>query len=1389
MNLRPKTIRRLTILLVAVLLLVGSVIGLMVLDRQKQQKELARRRAEGLAAFERNDYPATLEHLKRYIGHKDVKPDPDAIFAFAKARMNIELPKQAHVKESIMHLRNYVELRPDDLAAKHLLLELYPRARYLEEARDLADEVLAKDPNDLKALKAKAITENALDRPNEALAAAMKVNELAPEDLESQQITLHLMQRARHTPEQIAAHADQLLAKHPNDPKFELLKALALQPLNKPQEMVAMLRQAASRPPPDPQFVRGLVRLLEQAGLFSDAHKYLERLLETQQDPAVLEVLAMRLWQEGRYDELLNRLNNLEAATASADLLGLKALSLFQVGRSPEEAQAVLGDLDSRKSDPAAQTWAAGLRTRFVEKPSDPRDLVQKYTDALSKGADNGVIHYMLGEAYQAMGEAGQAVDAWEDAARAQPSWSLPYVQIARVLTATGRYTPALEAAREAFRRAPGQGLASIALAHAWFGKVGESPDLPEAKKLFDFLSQIQSSTAPAGEPETLPAYVTIAARLGKKDEAATAIARALDHPERYDANALLRLSNAARAAGLDEAAMKVGTAMQSLKVESPEVALARALSLHSAGKTQDGLALLNDLSTRTGTTEAQLALARYHDATGDSSALAAWATLADANPQNLQVQSLALESPSRTKDRAFWLRTIERARSLTSDQATLWRMEKARYVLSDPHQRKDAREMADTLVMLKELTQASPDLVEPRVLLATALETASQPNPVGAIEQLRVAYELKPSDAAIGMRLYHLLRQQGRLDEAASHLERLSRNPRLDGQSRLQIAALAADQGQTDRAIELLRAAKDDDNAQQRDVLLARILARRGQFDEASAVYSKYESTEAPTQALVQAAADFFATRGQSETATKFLAMLDRMQLRPGMRELILAGYEDAHGSGQRATELYAQAAAAAPSDPFVWQQKAIFELRQGNHADAIASAEQGLKHAPDDLNLQKIKANAQVLASGAGKVDLEPLIAAMSRDAQNAWSVEAIRALEAAREQKLGDEETLARLRPVADRYPQALPLQVLLARSYLTLGQTAEAAALADRALGAFPSDPQAAKLATQVYEVMGEPNRWLAAAQKWRSLSHENPVDADASIAAAMLAKGDAAAALKTLAPYVSQIEQDPAKHVGLTTAYAAARVKLGKPEVAQDLVRPLIGSSPQWRRAWFDLALAHSSGGGAAEWLNQIESQVPTDEHATLARAWFGVWSRHRYDKALPKAKALLQPLADSGKARVADLRQLAYINQALGDMAGAEQAFRMIVEREPTQSDALNNTAYLMLMRNGDLQEARQLSERAVTNSPKVASYHDTLARIHDKLGNSAAAHKSFDAALALDAMYLDALVGKADLLLRDGNAETARDLLPQIDKAVKQGGPVASDLQVQLDHVRAAIE
>jgi Flp pilus assembly protein TadD len=64
----------------------------------------------------------------------------------------------------------------------------------------------------------------------------------------------------------------------------------------------------------------------------------------------------------------------------------------------------------------------------------------------------------------------------------------------------------------------------------------------------------------------------------------------------------------------------------------------------------------------------------------------------------------------------------------------------------------------------------------------------------------------------------------------------------------------------------------------------------------------------------------------------------------------------------------------------------------------------------------------------------------------------------------------------------------------------------------------------------------------------------------------------------------------------------------------------------------------------------------------------------------------------------------------MGDVDGAEQAFRTALEKNAREPEALNNLAWILADKRGSYQEALELAERAVAARPNDANFRDTLA-------------------------------------------------------------------------------
>jgi tetratricopeptide (TPR) repeat protein len=588
MNLHPKTVHRVMVLIVGAGLIVATLVGVYVVRQRQIAAKYVVYRQAGMAAFAQEDYAAALKQLKQYIGKH--RTDRDALYAYATSRSRVEEPDGRHLTEGIKAFQMLRDLEPDSKRVQRALLELYTRAYYNTEAIDLADKALAKEPDDVEALRAKAIALERLRRFDEAVAVSEHLNDVAPTNLEGQQLTYRLYQRTDKPAKEVIARAEAMRARYPDDPRFELLLAIAYGQSGDAEKARALLRDSAKRTPPDdPQFVRLLSMVLDRNRMFDESKDLLERAVAERNDPKLLAILVQRLWQNGYAKEAAERLKDLDPKSQASDgeLLALRALALFELKRA-DEAMPIVEALASRTSDSEAQAWSTALATRYAKDAPEPREAIAQYRTALTRDPDNGVIRYMVGEAYERLGESEPALAAWRTAAELLPSWSKPAEKMARALAATGRTEEALMQAIAARRSAPHELSPAITYVVVSFKHLGQSNDPAKVDELLKLCESINA--AQPNEPETLPIRIALLARKGKRDEAIHAARSVLSATTRPSSLTLLRLASISRTEKLGLEPEISSLIEQGHEPLTPALALARASELAAGGKVEQGL-------------------------------------------------------------------------------------------------------------------------------------------------------------------------------------------------------------------------------------------------------------------------------------------------------------------------------------------------------------------------------------------------------------------------------------------------------------------------------------------------------------------------------------------------------------------------------------------------------------------------------------------------------------------------------------------------------------------------------------------------------------------------------------------------------------------------------
>lgn len=1428
---RPTTKRRVVILVLVILLSSLALGGVYAFRQYQINSRLMAARAEGLAAFKDGDYAAALEPLSKY--NTKFQNDAETLFAFGKARSRVEAPGNRHLAEAIQYFRRGLEIQPDNLDARHQLLELYSTTGYSAEALAMADDLLKKNPGDVAAVRAKGLALEQLRRFDDALAASRKLNELAPLDVEGWVMTVRQMALLNKPVVEILTLAQKVRDAHPDDPRFVMLKGLAfqcavvdnrltpggkdtlIQSFTTPAEreditkplpagrgltlqdvMQYYYRQAAAMPAPDEKFVQVCTRLMDGVGMFDKSQELLERAAASSgNDPKMVRMLVQRLWQNGKYDQVVNRLKDLDASTTASDshLLAYRAYSLYQLQKNAD-AKPIVDALAARKDDDVALAWAKALTTRFETPDANPRERISQYQAALVRDPGNAVVRYLMGEGYAQLGETELALQSWRQVVAEVPSWPTPRTQIAYLLAATGRSQLAVDEARKGYER--GQNLGSaIGLAVALASHFERSNQPQAAGEVLKIVSEIQTKVP--GEPQTLPMYVNLLARSGKKDQAVQELRTAIDKAYPVGADTWLRLAAVSRANNLGLEQPILAHAEKAYGF-SPRLALANAVIRADAKDPQGGLQYLTDAAAKAKDDQAtwKLAVAQYREQLRDAKSRDAWVELGDQFPENLEVQGAILDladDSSAWQDRPFIERTIQRVRTLTGDQGFRWQFARCRWLLTNQGRNKE-KDLAEAIVGLSSIIRSSPGLVLPRIYLAKAMEESN--NFPAAIEQLQTAARMDPDNSSTTLGLVRLFHKDGKFADARPYLDRVAKTA-TDSLTRQHVAYFYREQNDLDSAINVLsptastanQAAPRTPNEPTADALLADLLRRRGDLEQAGQIYQDLVARPDADPLILSTAADFFATHGKMDQAKEAMNRLSQLELRPGLREVLLASFQEKHGGKDAAADLLQQAVRAAPADADIWRQLIGFHLRQDQFDRAIAACDEATKALPENEDIKSLRVQAASLRGADGKVDNDALAAEFSKDPRNAAVSESLAALKESRRLNEKPVQAAARFRPIADRHPRFLPVQMQLVRTYMEARQPDEAAAIAVRTMEAFPADPEPARMATAVYGAAGRWSDALTAAQAWRKRTLDRPIEADLAIARALMQLRQPADAIKQLEPYVDAARREPDKNSQILGTYAQALILDNRVNDAAALMEPHLTRSSEWRMAWLRMTpmIPGRDPAPTVKWTERGAAGVPADslrEQYEVANAWYVAGVKFKQNEYFAKAQEVLTPLAQRPDATAAVMTLAGALADKRNDRDAAIAAYRRALQLDPNLPIVQNNLAYLLLTKGTDLDEARQLAEKAVTATDDV-NYHDTLARVYAKAGSRDRAIASFHEVLKRDPNNVQAMAPAVRLLREQGQQEAANAMLRKLDSLLQANPALKETISEDLQSLR----
>lgn len=1387
MAVRIKTRRRLRIAVGVCLLCVVAGATAYFIRKQQQAAQVLRDRDIGYAALAQQDYYTALHKIGPYITwHPN---DVEALLKYATARAQVPEPNGKHITQSLAFLRRILELKPDYAEARGQLLELYTQYGLNTEVLALTD-----GREDNASRKARILAHARLRQFQSALELAEKLCKADPLDLEQQIIALDLMRQSGKTAEELLQRADALAKEHPNDARFELLQSIALQQAGKSDDAIKLAQQAAEHGSSDPQFVPALVDHLDRLQKFDQALAVLQRAAAVGADKRFERAAAARLYQAGSDEQVLLRTRGLDAGDPRADLqmIAVRAMSLTRLGRKDEAVELVRA-LRQRGHDATAQAWVNVLNSVLFSSEHDDREVIQSCVEALKTAGESPFFHFFLGEAYSRLSESASAMIEWQESALQARSWAAPFTRMSCMLAAQGNIKGALELAQEASKRNPDDRDAMTALALAKARAIPE-PNSKEVAEVLTLIDEIRQRWP--GDEQTLILKVSLLAKLGRKDDAVTALRQALSSAPPPSSAALVQLAITSKEAGLgtQEECLAFGE-----KTHGPNAALAyaRATERSREGQPEEGLKLFDAAQARSVDPRArswQLARAQYLELITDRRAKESWVALAEAFPRDATVQWQALAAASVRAERSFCRSTIDRLGSIIGDQGIGWRIADAQWRMESA----DPIDLRKATSILADVNRRDSANLTTRSLLAACFERLGKTD--DAIEQLYAAVALETRGNAAALQVARLLQGKGDFAKAQTILDRIDENlrrlPAGDVSAhaeRRTLAELFAQRGQSDRAIAVLKQTDaPDDKAV--DLQLATLLWQREYLTEE--ICRKLLTQ--PTPQAIFLAADFYAVQGRDADARQALQRLDQLTAPPGAKELARAQYYGRHGTDAQVVEQLSAATRLAPKNRDAWKALVIQHVIVGRAPETIAAIRAAHEAIPGDQNFAQLADESETVEA---VVHLEPaksLTTALLDATANerASGLDALKLLSTAKKSNQPLGALVPQLRPLAERAPTLLPLQLLIAEMYLAINKPEDAEKLATKAMEIFPTSPEPARVAARALAAQGRWPEALSAAQQWHQReggSAAAPVAA--MLAAAHLALGDPSAGLKDLEPHVQAAVHNPKQNEFVLPLYLQARVALNQPREAADVVASPLPQSAPLRSAWMQLAGQFIPDITIAEsWLMQVEpmidpSSVP--ERVMLAESWRALANRTKLPAHAEAAARVMEEAArelqSAPRSTAEEWEAMGMLYEAAGKHDAAEPCYRRALSLVPDSPLAANNLAMILTKRGGNLDEALSLAQRAALHRDdlRCGSFLDTLATVQFRLKQYDAAASSLAEAVKLNPQNLDWQIRLARALLEAGRRDQAEARLDLVEQQANSSNQLSSASRDELARLR----
>lgn len=727
----------------------------------------------------------------------------------------------------------------------------------------------------------------------------------------------------------------------------------------------------------------------------------------------------------------------------------------------------------------------------------------------------------------------------------------------------------------------------------------------------------------------------------------------------------------------------------------------------------------------------------------------AMWQQIADRAPNDLSSRIALFDLAAQANEQPAMKQLVEAIRGIEGDEGTLWRYCQARQSIAAAFKSRDPQTLRGAEDLLFAVAKRRPSWG--RVVVAQAHISDLLGDYDTAIDRYQKAVLLGEDAPAVIERAARLLGNRHRHAEVDELIDRLraQKSGSLGEIERLGAESALSLRDPTRALAMALRAVSPDSKDYRDHIWLGRMQLAAGKDAAAESAFQLATKLAPEVPDAWVPLVSFLFGRGKKEEAEEVLKQAES-RLPIDRSRLALAYCHELAGHRERCKELYEAALAANPSDSDAVTSMAFYSLRTGQSVEAKRHLEGllRLKNISPAKLAETKRILALIMSSGndyqettkalrilgildANADEVEPATGESAVD-QRAKIVVLARA-QNVRQRRLAIQllEELLRKRQI--QYDE----RVLLARLYESVGEWPKARdqyyyLLNTPPVGLDKEDAgRAARLRSYADQIaflcagllradgIAEAEPWLGKLEElepksWRTLT----------LRAQMLAKqGNTDRGVAELLRF----ETDHADQSGPT---AALLEQLGDKKRAEDMYKKYQASSKK-PESMLTLAQFYGRQHRVDEALTLCQQALKTCrlEHVT-STAVFVLYAARAGDHECQRVAGWIEEGIRQNK-QTQLLMDLAAVRRLQKDYPRVIALHRQVVEREPNNTMALNNLAWLLALNERNSAEALKAITRAIELDGPQAEWLDTRAVVHLTAGEAAKALKDLEEVIA----------------------------------------------------------